>query len=91
MGRVCEICGWGTDSLDKHLCEECRIRLRKMLYPRGKLMMNNRKVIYLDDAIDAIKDLPNCPNGYSDTYDKARIISVLEEVPPAPYAERRQE
>ena len=46
-------------------------------------MMNNRKMIYLDDAIDAIKDLPNCPNGYSDTYDKARIISVLEEVPPA--------
>ena len=37
IGRVCEICGWGTNSLDKHLCEECRIRLRKMLYPRGKV------------------------------------------------------
>lgn len=32
-------------------------------------------------AIDAIKDLPNCPNGYSDTYDKARIIGVLEDLP----------
>lgn len=34
-------------------------------------------------AIEAIKDLPNCPNGYSDTYDKARIIGVLEGLPTA--------
>lgn len=34
------------------------------------------------DAIEAINDLPNCDNGYSDTYDKAHIISVLEELPP---------
>ena len=32
-------------------------------------------------AIKAIDDLPNCYNGYSDTYDKAFIIGVLEEVP----------
>lgn len=32
-------------------------------------------------AIKAIDDLPNCYNGYSDTYDKAYIIGVLEEVP----------
>lgn len=32
-------------------------------------------------AIKAIDDLPNCYNGYSDTYDKACIIGVLEEVP----------
>ena len=31
-------------------------------------------------AIEAIMDLPNCPNGYSDTYDKACIIGMLEEV-----------
>lgn len=31
-------------------------------------------------AIDAIKALSDCPNGFSDTYDKARIIGVLEEV-----------
>lgn len=43
--------------------------------------MDNRKIIYLDDAIDAIKAMPDCPNGFSDTYDKAWIISVLEEVP----------
>ena len=36
-----------------------------------------------EDAIKAINDLPNCPNGYSDTYDKARIIGVLEELPSA--------
>lgn len=34
-------------------------------------------------AIKAIDDLPNCYNGYSDTYDKAYIIGVLEELPPA--------
>lgn len=32
-------------------------------------------------AIKAIDDLPNCYNGYSDTYDKACIIGTLEEVP----------
>lgn len=32
-------------------------------------------------ANKAIDDLPNCYNGYSDTYDKAYIIGVLEEVP----------
>lgn len=32
-------------------------------------------------AIKAIDDLPNCYNGYSDTYDKAYIIGVLEELP----------
>lgn len=39
------------------------------------------RLIDADDAIRAINDLPNCPNGYSDTYDKACIIGVLEEVP----------
>ena len=32
-------------------------------------------------AIKAIDDLPNCYNGFSDTYDKACIIGVLEELP----------
>lgn len=46
--------------------------------------MDNRKMIYLDDAIDAIKAMPDCPNGFSNTYDKAWIISILEEVPEKP-------
>ena len=32
-------------------------------------------------AIKAIENLPNCYNGFSDTYDKACIIGVLEELP----------
>ena len=42
-----------------------------------------KKIDLIDraEAIAAIDDLPNCPNGYSDMYDKARIIGVLEEVP----------
>ena len=35
------------------------------------------------EAIKAIMDLPNTPNGYSDTYDKACIIGMLAEVPTA--------
>lgn len=38
-------------------------------------------------AIEAIMDLPNCPNGYSDTYDKECIISTIEEVPTADVVE----
>lgn len=41
--------------------------------------MNN--LISRQAAIKAIDDLPNCYNGYSDTYDKACIIGVLEELP----------
>lgn len=42
-------------------------------------------------AIKAIDDLPNCYNGYSDTYDKAYIIGVLEELPSAQPERKRGE
>lgn len=41
------------------------------------------KYIRFGDAINAIKELPDSPNGFSDTYDKAQIIAELEEVPAA--------
>ncbi len=40
-------------------------------------------LIRRSDAIKAIEELPNAYNGWSDTYDKAYIISTLEEVPRA--------
>ena len=40
-----------------------------------------KRCIDRDEAIQAILDLPDCPNGFSDTYDKARIIGVLEDLP----------
>lgn len=40
-------------------------------------------LISRQDAILAIEDMPNAYNGWSDTYDKACIIGVLEEVPSA--------
>lgn len=40
-------------------------------------------------AIQAIDDLPNCYNGYSDTYDKAYIIGVLEELPSVDVPDRK--
>lgn len=39
-------------------------------------------IISRNMAIKAIEDLPNCYNGYSDTFDKACIIGVLEELAP---------
>ena len=40
-------------------------------------------LIKRSDAIKAIENLHDCYNGFSDTYDKACIIGVLEEVPSA--------
>ena len=40
-------------------------------------------------AITAIDDLPNCYNGYSDAYDKACIIGVLEELPRVDVPDRK--
>ena len=40
-------------------------------------------LIKRSDAIKAIEELPNAYNGWSDAYDKAYIISTLEEVPKA--------
>lgn len=38
---------------------------------------------YIDrkDAIKAVEELQDCYNGFSDTYDKACIIGLLEELP----------
>lgn len=41
---------------------------------------DKKSAIYRCDAIQAIMDLPDCPNGFSDTYDKARIVEVLGNV-----------
>ena len=41
-------------------------------------------------AIQAVMDLPDCPNGFSDTYDKARIIGLLEDLPCVELSERKK-
>lgn len=46
-------------------------------------------LISRQDAIKAIDDLQNCYNGYSDTYDKAYIIGVLEDVPSVDVPDRK--
>lgn len=43
----------------------------------------SKETIYREDAIKAVEELPNAYNGWSDAYDKAYIISTLEEVPKA--------
>jgi len=37
--------------------------------------------INLEKAIKAVENLQDCHNGFSDTYDKACIIGLLEELP----------
>lgn len=44
-------------------------------------------LISRQDAIKAIEELQDCYNGFSDSYDKACIIGVLEEIPAAPVRE----
>lgn len=46
-----------------------------------------KKYIDLEVAIKTFEELPNCYNGFSDTYDKACIIGVLEELPAADVVE----
>lgn len=42
-----------------------------------------RDCISRQAAIKAVECLPNCYNGYSDTYDKSCIIGLLEDLPSA--------
>ena len=39
------------------------------------------KLIDADKLVKAVEDLPNCYNGFSDTYDKACIIGLIDEQP----------
>lgn len=39
------------------------------------------RYIDVNNAIKAVEDLHDCYNGFSDTYDKACIIDLLQEVP----------
>lgn len=47
----------------------------------GSKPMND--LISRQAAIASIADLPDCPNGFSDVYDKSCIIGVLEQLPSA--------
>ena len=40
-------------------------------------------LIDADELRKDVLDLPNCYNGFSDTYDKARIIDLVDEQPTA--------
>ena len=37
-----------------------------------------KEVVLLTDLISAIINLRNCPNGYSDAYDKAEILRLVK-------------
>lgn len=39
------------------------------------------RLVDADKLKKSVLDLPNCYNGFSDTYDKARIIGVIDEQP----------
>lgn len=43
---------------------------------KGDIM--KKEVVVLSDLISAMKNLRNCPNGYSDVYDKAELIRLVE-------------
>lgn len=37
-----------------------------------------KEVILKEELIEKINNLPNCPNGHSDTYDKATLLRIIE-------------
>ena len=39
------------------------------------------RLIDADELRRDVLELPNCPNGYSDTYDKSMILALVDEVP----------
>ena len=39
------------------------------------------RLIYADKLRKDVLDLPNCYNGFSDTYDKAMIVDLVDEQP----------
>lgn len=39
------------------------------------------RLIDADKLRKDVLDLPNCPNGFSDTYDKAMILTLVDEQP----------
>ena len=40
-----------------------------------------KEVVLVKDLIKAINELPNCPNGHSDVYDKNRIMYMVKTTP----------
>ncbi len=40
----------------------------------------DKEYVKLSDLLKAIDDLPNCKNGHSDVYDKARITLMVKEL-----------
>ena len=47
------------------------------------MVKNYGEYIKREDVVRTIMSLPNCENGFSDTYDKSTIIGVLEDIPTA--------
>ena len=39
------------------------------------------RLIDADELRKNVLELPNCPNGYSDTYDKSMILALIDEAP----------
>ena len=46
------------------------------------------RLIDADKLREYVLDLPNCPDGYSDTYDKASILDLIDEQPRVEPVER---
>lgn len=44
-------------------------------------MKKYEEVIRTEDLLKAIQNMTNCPNGFSNVYDKANIINMVEKIP----------
>ena len=89
IDAVCDECEW-----ERKCHEECQHIETLKLMPsveiptsqnlaRPNKELKGSDLISRADAIKEIEELPNAYNGWSDTYDKACIIGVLESLPSA--------
>lgn len=49
--RTCEICGDSTSSIDSHICEDCKEKIRK-LFQEHRMPGEEAFIGYVEDTID---------------------------------------
>lgn len=90
MPKACLWCVFHDDYADYPMCMATGTSVG-YTFPTGEKRMDNCPLIEIptphgrlidaDEFREVIEALPNCPNGFSDTYDKACIIGLMDEQP----------
>lgn len=62
--------------------EDCGLHTLTRAIARGTILPKGHgRIGDLDKLIKRVTNLPKCPNGYSQVYDEAMIINIIEDEP----------